>query len=162
MVGTASQWWAPLLLVSSTALTPALAQTAGDSPDDITVPHGPCTSATDTEPQVCKIRLPAVKRIQFDQPLLTGVQAPGEPDCRSFRPTAKDVQRFLQKTGTVAERDWQHTLDWTACSVSGTARLVDGRTATWQLYPTKRGRFQVNGGPVIFLYCTSCKARAFW
>ena len=148
-------------LLSTCLLALASGSTAAQAPAAMAKPSR-CTTATEFEPQVCKIRLPAVKHIQFDQPLLTGVQAPGEPDCRSFRPTATDVQRFLQKTGTVSERDWQHTLDWTACSVSGTARLADGRTATWQLYPTKRASFQVNGGPVIFLYCPSCKARAFW
>ena len=145
--------------------TAALALVSGHAAAQASIVLGSylnCTTATEFEPSVCPIQLPSIRRIQFDQPLLTGVQAPGEPDCRSFRPTAKDVQRFLQKTGAVAERDWQHTLDWTACSVSGTARLADGRTATWQLYPTKRGRFQINGGPVIFLYCPSCKARAFW
>lgn len=134
-----------------------------DDPYVIAVPHGVCSTPTDTQPRVCKLSLPVVKSVQLDsRNAQISLAAKDEPDCRNFRPTVPDIRRFMQRAGVVSKSDWLHTLDWSACSISGTARLVDGRLARWTLHPTRIARYQIQGESEIFLYCPTCKGKPYW
>ncbi|MDO5625849.1 MAG: hypothetical protein Q4G71_14300 [Pseudomonadota bacterium] len=122
-----------------------------------------CTAATELVPALCDASLPPIARVHIGPPAAAGAQSgPQEPACRRFAPGEPALRRFWAGAHAVSERDWRHALDWTACHVSGTATLADGRRASWQVSATRMGVWQVAGEEPVYLYCPDCGFAPFW
>lgn len=81
--------------------------------------------------------------------------------CGDFVLSTRDVTEFLRKAGEVSEHDYLHMLDWSPCYASGTARLKDGRTATWGIHRYRGGSIKFSDGQTMYLYCPKCRAKPF-
>ena len=65
-------------------------------------------------------------------------------ECVGFKPTARDVAKFLNAAMIITGEERHHGFSWSDCRVEGTAR-VGGRNATWTMRALGTGEMTIYG-----------------
>lgn len=125
--------------------------------------QGACTTATEYQPVLCRIKLPRIADIEIEENGARSTLADDQNlDCSRFKLDAISVRRYFTKALQVKnEEDAHHTLDWLPCYASGTMRFTDGRKARWGINQSQTGSLVLDGKSEMFLYCPDCKFKPF-
>jgi hypothetical protein len=114
-----------------------------------------CKAATEFTPRLCRVVLPAVRRVVHDLP-----DAAATPECRSFRVSPPVLRRVVRGAWQVQDPRGEAALDRGPCAATGRLRFDDGRWARWRYEQV--GTLSLwweaqPAAPRVDLLCTRCK-----
>ncbi|GBQ90836.1 hypothetical protein AA23498_0998 [Acetobacter nitrogenifigens DSM 23921 = NBRC 105050] len=72
-------------------------------------------------------------------------------DCKAFVLHDPEALKWFQASSEVDQHTWLEELDWTQCSADGTLQTGDGRSYSWELDQSGRGRIVLNKNVSVFL-----------
>ena len=124
--------------------------------------HGVCTTATEYQPVLCRVKLPKISAIVIEENGARSSVDDQKFDCSRFKLTIKHVRQYLTKAWQVKNSDdANHMLDWLPCYASGTLLFVDGSKAKWSITQSQTGSLNSEGMNGLILYCPDCKFKPF-
>ncbi|MCW7538388.1 hypothetical protein OOT46_11110 [Aquabacterium sp. A7-Y] len=110
------------------------------------------------EPATYRLILPPITDIDIEVNGGTKKAAEGGPeDCSGFQLKEQDVRLFLRSARRISERDFSHTINWTACFARGKVDFAGGSTGQWMVGEDLGGSLFIAPGRQFYLYCPKCR-----
>jgi hypothetical protein len=82
--------------------------------------------------------------------------AASEPEsCAKFRPSERQISRFVARARRVSQRYFMHETDWSACHAAGHLQLRGGQRAEWMVQRFGAGYLSIDGAR-YYLHCPDC------
>lgn len=82
--------------------------------------------------------------------------------CASFILKESDVRRFFRIARFSSSYEQVHDLEISRCYAAGSAKLKDGRQATWLIDRARLGVFKFPDGNTQYFYCKKCDRKLYW
>ena len=121
-----------------------------------------CTTATEYQPELCRVKLPQIVSVDIEENGTTSKADNEKSNCSKFKLTVIGVRRYFSRALKLKNaEDAQHTLDWLPCYASGTMRFVDNRKIHWTIYQSQTGKLVMDNEKEVFFYCPDCKFEPF-
>ena len=119
-----------------------------------------CRMLDENGATLCPARLPPVRGVVVEQ---TGRERWHEPgvDCGDFRPTSRDLRRYLARAERTDPGSLHHALPESPCIATGRVGLGAGRRGRFRIDRFGNMRLTIGRGFPILLYCADCRFGGF-